>query len=375
MKDHFIHSYFICLTLVILVTTCDAQVKKEVPKGSDVTQIPFSGTQQKLTKTQGTDQFRNVHCALQDRSGNLWFGTTGEGVFRYGTSRDNNSGQRKLFTQFTKKDGLSDNTVWSVLEDTSGNIWFGTNNGISRYDGKTIAEVSISLNNRDNLFPDISLTNAVWSIIQDKNGIIWLGTDNGVYCYDGKTFSKFLNNPGILNKSKVTLKSVQCMFQDKKGNWWFGSGPMAFEGIVFYDGKSLINFKPGNEGWIRKITEDKNGTLLFATRHNGLITFDGKRFSDFPEPPELRKDLLNTILVDSKGNIWYGSDYTNNSDPSKGGLWKFDGKSFVEFTKKDGLTNTSVYSITEDRDGNIWIGTRNVGLYRYDGKTFTKFSE
>jgi len=51
-------------------------------------------------------------------------------------------------------------------------------------------------------------------------------------------------------------------FEDKNGNLWFGSGPMAFEGICFYDGKSLINFKPKKEKWIRKIIEDKNRKLL-----------------------------------------------------------------------------------------------------------------
>lgn len=57
---------------------------------------------------------------------------------------------------------------------------------------------------------------------------------------------------------------------------------MAFEGIGFYDGKSLINFKPQDEGWIRTIIEDKNGTLLFATRHIGTITYDGKTSLIFP---------------------------------------------------------------------------------------------
>jgi ligand-binding sensor domain-containing protein len=96
----------------------------------------------------------------------------------------------------------------------------------------------------------------------------------------------------------------------------------------------------------------------------------------------IKKDFLKnslkrvtTTLVDSKGNIWYGSDYTNDNDVTTGGFWKFDGKSFVEFTKQDGLSNTSIYSLTEDKTGNIWIGTRNCGLYRYNGQTFETFSE
>lgn len=106
-----------------------------------------------------------------------------------------------------------------------------------------------------------------------------------------------------------------------------------------------------------------------------MITYDGKNFTNFSAPQTISKDLITTVLADSKGNIWYGSDYTNGIDVSTGGLWKFDGKSFVEFTKKEGIGNTSIYSLTEDKAGNIWIGTRNCGLYRYNGQTFTTFSE
>lgn len=165
------------------------------------------------------------------------------------------------------------------------------------------------------------------------------------------------------------------MLQDTNGNFWFGSGPMAFEGIAFYDGQSIINYKPQDEGWIRKIIEDKKGTIIFATRHFGMMTFVGKAFTNFLQPQNIKQDLINTVLVDSKGNIWYGSDYTNDNDITTGGLWKFDGHSFIEFGKKEGLGNTSIFSLTEDKAGNIWIGTRNCGLYRYNGQTFETFSE
>lgn len=351
---------FSLLLVCIFFTSCNGQARNE----SIVKEQSFTRKSAKLTKTQGTNEYQNVHCMIQDKKGNIWFETTGEGIYRY---------NGKEFTQFTEKDGLSSNKVWSVLEDKTGNIWFGTDKGLSRFDGEKISE--ILLNQSASTNPETAGINAVWCMMQDKTGVIWFGTENGLYCYDGKTFSFFLDNPNLINESGVTLKSVQCIFEDKNGKMWFGSGPMALEGIIFYNGKSLINFKPQNEGWIRKITEDKNGTLLFVTRHNGVITYDGKNFTNFSEPQNIRKDLINTFLVDSKGNIWYGSDYTNDNDVTTGGFWKFDGKSFVEFTKKEGLGNTSIYSLTEDKAGNIWIGTRNCGLYRYNGQTFETFSE
>ena len=88
-----------------------------------VEHLSFTSKNAKLTKTQGTTEHQNVHCSLQDNDDNLWFGTTGEGVYKY---------DGKEFTQFTEKDGLSNNFIWSILEDESGNIWFGTDDGVSR---------------------------------------------------------------------------------------------------------------------------------------------------------------------------------------------------------------------------------------------------
>lgn len=356
------------LLVSVFVTSCNGQTKTNQLNKTIAEQQSFTGKNTKLTKTQGTNEYQNVHCIIQDKNGNIWLGTTGEGVYRY---------DGKEFTQFTEKDGLSNNKVWSVLEDTLGNIWFGTNDGVSQFNGKVISKVPFAMpasGGFGGATPQ-SGKNAVWSMMQDKRGVIWFGTDKGLYCYNGKIFSGFLDNPYVINSNGLTLKSIQCMFEDKKGNLWFGSGPEAYEGIYLFDGKSITNFKPQAEGWIRKITTDKNGTLLFSTRHIGLIAYNGKTFSDFSQPENLKKELLNYTMADSKGNIWYGSDYTNNNDVTAGGFWKFDGKSFVEFTKKDGLKNTSIYSFLEDKAGNTWIGTRNCGLYRYNGQTFETFSE
>ncbi len=334
--------------------------------------------QSKLIKNHFTNQFQaaadNVHCGLQDKSGNLWFGTTGDGVYRY-------DGQS--FTNFTTKDGLSSNTVWSILEDKAGDIWIGTNAGLCRYSysEKAITPVPFSITESNGFLLTNTVNNnsknEVFSIMQDKNGTLWLGTSDGVYCrkLGGKSFTRFLDNFSIINANNLSLKSVQCMLEDKNGNIWFGSGPMAFEGICLYNGRILTNFKPKNESWIRTILESKNGTILFATRHIGVYMYDGKTFLPFSKPPEIANDLFNTILEDKASNIWYASDYAKDPNDEKGGVWKFDGKTFERFTKKEGLTNTSAFFILEDKSGHIWIGTRSTGLYRYDGKTIRSFSE
>ena len=371
LKSSFRKRYSFMFVMAFL-TSCNGQVKTDLPQDSVSGSKTFLQRQPKMIKTQGSSEYQNVHCGLQDKNGNLWFGTTGEGVYHY---------DGKLFTQFTVKDGLSNNNVWSILEDRTGNIWFGTTDGLCRYNGKNIIRIPISGNfahtiSSNNYYNELSTENTVWSIMQDKSGKIWFGTGDGIYCYDGKIFTRFLDNENIINKDSLRLKMVDCMLEDKHGNLWFGSGcPPGMEGICRYDGKNLDSFKPKNERWIRNMIEDKNGNILFATRNKGVCSYDGKSFSFISTSPGMVLGSMMSCLEDKAGNTWLASDYGKELNDTVGGVWRYDGKNFTKFSTKDGLTNNSVFLIMEDRSGNIWMGTRNIGLYRYDGKTIASFSE
>lgn len=358
---------FSLLAIVFFATSCNGQVKTSSPT-SNVSELKIMSVgQPKLVKTQGSTEGDNVWCSLQDKAGNIWFGTTGEGVYRY----NGNS-----FIQFTKKDGLNSNAIYSILEDTSGNIWIGTLDGICRYDGKNIVPISIPFSIRpvvsNNYYTNQSTKNTVWSMLQDKNGKIWFGTGDGVYCYNGKVFTRFLQNDGVINKENLHLKMVDCMLEDGKGNIWFASGcPPGMEGVCRYDGKSISSFKPTGDGWIRSIRQDKKGNLWFGGRNNGNFIYNGTTFEKFTE----KIGIGNLVLVDKAGNIWFGGEEKLSTVESEGGIWSYDGKTFTNFKQKDGMNKYFVWSMLEDKNGNIWIGTRNTGLYKFDGKTFTNFSE
>jgi ligand-binding sensor domain-containing protein len=371
MKKHFVQIQILTLfTIFIFISACNGQTK--TAKDTIAKQIT------KLVKTQGSNPADNVHCGLQDKAGNMWFGTTGEGVYKY---------DGKTFTQFTIKEGLNSNTVWSILEDKEGNIWIGTKAGPCRYDGKTISIIPIIDANFNNfLFNNTSENNSninkdVWSMMQDRTGKIWFGTSEGVYCYDRKLFTHFLQNDAIINKQNLHLKMVDCIIEDKNGMIWFASGmPPGMEGVCKYDGKTIESFKPNGDGWIRYIVDDKKDKLWFGGRSRGNFYYDarlngevgqGKTFTNFTE----KVGIGNSILSDKAGNIWFTGEEANNSYDSKDGIWRYDGKTFTNFSIKDGMGKYFVYCMIEDRNGNIWIGTRNTGLYRYNGKTFTNFSE
>jgi ligand-binding sensor domain-containing protein len=328
---------------------------------------------QKLTKTQGSTQYDTMRCGLQDKAGNLWFGTTGEGVYRY---------DKKGFTQFTARDGLSSNTVWSIMEDKKGRIWFGTDSGLSRWDGTSIRHVPIStaseLSKMSLPIPNAppSEKPAVWSMMEDKKGTIWVGTSVGMFCCKDEAFTTFLENAKVRNADGLQLKMVESILEDRQGNVWFASGmPPGMEGLCRFDGISLTRFNPGGEKWIRTVIEDRDGILWLGTRNKGAWRYDGKTFSSYTEQP----GLGTPRLVDRSGNIWFGGEGRANGLENETGIWRYDGKTFRNFSTREGMGNLDVWNevwcIVADRDGNIWVGTRNTGLYRYDGKSFVSFSD
>ncbi|MFN0116859.1 MAG: two-component regulator propeller domain-containing protein [Elusimicrobiota bacterium] len=373
MRKHFLQTpTFTLFTIMFFFTSCKGQLKtptqtenQNEPKASLIGQ-PI------LIKPIGANESSSVLCAIQDKNGNIWFGT-GAGVYKY---------DGKLFTQFTVQDGLSSNCVWSILEDKNGNIWFGTSEGICRFDGGKIISIPINSIIRpvitdNSYYSESSTKSTVWSMLQDKSGKIWFGTGDGVYSYEGGNFARLLSNDGVINKDGLTLKLVSDILEDKNGNIWFASGmPPGYEGFCRYDGKMIESFKPKNEGWIRNVVESKNGNLLLATRHFGVWSYDGKSFTDYIQPKELIKGSLNDILEDHSGNLWVASDYGIDMGDTLGGLWhsniSANNPTEVTFTK---ISNKEVFFIFEDKDNYIWFGTRGMGLYRYDGEEITCFSE
>ncbi len=351
---------FTILTILVFFTSCHGQVNTNSTDSLNELKTTPIG-QLKLIKAQDSHENDNVRCGLQDKAGNLWFCTTGDGVYRY---------DGKLFFNYTVKDGLSSNTVWSILEDSKGNIWIGTDYGICRFDGKTF--IKMPLENKNNISPsDSNDKNDVWCMIQDKKGVIWFGTTEGVYCYDGKTFSRFLDNNNIINNQNLQLKYIQCILEDSSGTIWMGSGPIAMEGVIRFDGKSITSAKPNGDGWIRHMLNYKNESIWFGGRGHGNFIYDGKLFKNFTE----KVGIGNPVLVDTAGNIWFCGEEKLSTVENEGGIWCYDGKSFKNYNTNDGISKYSAWSMLQDRNGNIWIGTRNTGLYRYDGKTFTSFSE
>ena len=260
---------------------------------------------------------------FEDSKGNLWFGTINNGAAKY---------DGKALTYFTTEDGLIGNTVTSFAENTEGNMWFGTHSGLSNYNGTTFTNFT----DKNGL-----VNNMVSELLIDKKGILWVGTWGGVSRFDGTNFSTF-----TIPKPDVELLPYQ----------------------------STMN-------WVTEIIEDKQGNIWISRDGYGVSKYNGQSFTQYTKKEGLISNNIQEILEDRKGNIWFGSRVVERDNPDstrrtgEGGLSRFDGKTFTHFPEIKGLSKNEIYSLYEDRKGNIWIGANGVGVYRYDGKDFTLFSE
>ena len=294
-----------------------------------------------------------VVSIIEDRNGNFWFGTYGGGVSKY-------DGQS--FTNYTQKEGLSDNTVWSIIEDRNGDLWFGTNSGgVSKYDGQSFTNYT----EKEGLS-----NNRVWSIIEAHNGNLWFGTDGGgVSKYDGQSFTNYTEKEGLSNNY------VWSILEDSEGDFWFGTDGGGVSKLVLNEVEGSNSYKFINytkkEGlsnnYVVSIIEDSDGDLWFGTDGGGVSKYDGQSFTNYTEKEGLSNNTVWSIIEGSGGNLWFGT--------YGGGVSKYDGQSFINYTKKDGLSNNYVVSIIEDHYGNLWFGTNGEGVCKYDGQFFTNYTE
>ncbi len=351
MKNYFLQTQvFAFLTILIIATSCNGQITKESAKEKA---IESKDTIKSEIKDSITSHAPNaiVRTIIQDRKGNIWMASW-QGIFRY---------DGKSFFNMTS--GVSSARFFSLLEDRNGNFWFGSiGSGVYYYDG---------YNFRNFTTKDGLLNNEVGSIYEDKAGNIWFGVSGGASRYDGKSFQNYIINGESMNEDKTgkTLSDrqpygVNAMIEDKTGKFWLGTTGNTF----VYDGKTFTTLtnkdgKAFKNVW--DITEDRKGNIWFGD--DGLWRYDGSTFTKLSEKGAL------SILEDKKGNIWTTSVVGRNCE-----FLRYDGKSLSNQKPtvtivSDGEIN-AFFGILEAFDGSIWVGSGS-GVYRYDGKTFTNYTE
>lgn len=307
-----------------------------------------------------TELSKAIFYVLQDKNSHYWFGSDGQGVYRY---------DGKTITRFTTRDGLCSDQIRGVQEDKAGNIYFTTYKGISKFDGQSFTTLSVS---KDSATTD-------WKKQKDDLWFVGAQDDGVVYRYDGKALHrlKFPNTKlGDEHFEKMPRSNfpnaiyspydVYYILKDRKGDLWFSTSSV---GVCRYDGNAFdwLTDKGLTGAPVRCILEDKKGNFWITSSGPGRP--DGSRA--IPGIGKLQKGTEGTLLEcmsiaeDNDGKIWTAS--------FGGVATKYDGKEQVQYPIKDGERTITLFSITKDKQGVLWLGTHNGGAYRFNGKTFEKF--
>ena len=218
------------------------------------------------------------------------------------------SAKASIYRNYYVEDGLSHNSVWAVMQDRQGYMWFGTNDGLNRFDG---VNFRVFRYHQDN--PASIGHNFIHCLKETANGKFLVGTKEGLYMYnrDNETFEHVVLNTTIREKDK---NSIHCIVEDLQGDVWIG---------CFGDGV----YRLGKDLKVRKhYTTDALPSLF-----------------------------INTLCCDLSNNVWIGTD--------DNGLYELNIRSGK--VSKSSVPVKTVSSLFCDKNNNLWIGSYAQGLYKY----------
>ncbi|MEW6732588.1 MAG: two-component regulator propeller domain-containing protein [Acidobacteriota bacterium] len=311
-----------------------------------------------------------IHCILKDRQGFIWFGSQ-NGLNRY-------DGYSFTIFRHNIKDpaSLSNNFVVSLYQDRDGMIWIGTlYGGLNKYDPGS-QRFTIYRHNPEK--PDSLSSDGVRAIYQDNTGTLWVGTMDGLNIFDPNTqrFTVYRHNPNDPNS--ISSNEIRTIYQDRAGTLWIGTtqglnkyNPSTDNFIAYHN--NLNGSYSFSSDRIFSIYQDSSGTLWIGTQNNGLNRYDAQTESftsyrnDPKNPDSLSNNWVNSIYQDTFGTLWIGTmDGLNRYDPKT--------QRFTVYRHNpndpNSLSSNIIFSIVEDKSGILWVGTATGGVSKYDHKRY-----
>ncbi|MBN1658028.1 MAG: hypothetical protein JXA93_06475 [Anaerolineae bacterium] len=325
------------------------------------------------------------------------------------------------FDRISMADGLSDDVVYAILQDQQGFIWFGTGNGLNRYDGYQFTVYQHEPGDPASLSHD-----TIYAIHQAQNGDLWVGTQSGLERFDpatkefthylpgwpvlaldedeagalwvGTTMNLihldpaepqplfFLGGSGADDPRHPSGTIVRAIVQDRAGDVWLGMGQGAYAASAGLDrfvpaSRTFVHYHhdPGDgasltPGDVWAICEGGEGGLWVGTdgganrldRSSGTFT----RYRHDPaDPASLGNDQVRAVLEDSQGRVWIGT--ADGLDRLDKGEHRF---LHYHHDRNDvhSLSDDTILALYEDRSSVVWVGTR-AGISRYD-ETASQFA-
>lgn len=317
----------------------------------------------------------NVFCLMATHDGSLWIGTEGGGLVRY---------QHGIFHRFSAEEGVTDNAVRAVYEDSAGGLWIGTDDGLFKSAGKHFVRVD----GTDSI-PQLS----VHAIVGDGQGGIWAGGTALLHVSRSGVHEYPLGN-------RMGSLRVKSIVETRDGSIWVGAVSGLYQ-MKPGGGFMHINQVPGT---VRVLRETSDGVLWAGTIGNGLYARNKDGFQRMDLVTGLPGHTVLNLFEDTEKNIWIGaqagllrltrsavkvyqlpdasdSDFGNVYIDRDGTVWLCSNRLYRMQSGAlrpyvfAGMGDVKVRLMMRDRSGALWVGTDGNGFYRYAGGHWTNFNQ
>ena len=298
-----------------------------------------------------------------------------------------------IHSSWNTDDGLPQNSVSALTQSQNGYIWFGTEEGLVRFDGVTFATF-------DKQTDPAFRVNDIVTMIETRDGSIWSGTrGGGIVVFDGIQFSSINDSTGLgsnfittlsedqeghvwigtyggglakYNRGVITNYDAEAGFtaefvsevvQDQAKNLWIGTE----QGLFRFHNNTFSPFEEwGLEtAFITTLFQDASQQLWIATRESGLYVLSADSLRKY-DHPELENGYITAIVQDHEGSLWLGM--------TGGVLIRLSGAHSERVESNSSLTESDILSLVEDQEGSLWIGTQGGGVHQIRNDIFTPFS-
>lgn len=273
------------------------------------------------------------------------------------------------FITLTTKNGLSANTINTIIQDKTGLIWFGTNDGLNKFDGTNFTVYTYNSNDNSSI-----PSNDITSLLEDRTGRLWIGTSGGGLAYYDAKRNVFKSFEGDGIPGRKSEFNVLTLYEDQAGNIWVGTfggyriinrktlkvTNIGIDGLVGF-GSSVLSFAQGDQG---KIWIGTNVGLLRVDQKSG---FTEKFVHNASNPNSLSDNCIRTIVKDKYSRIYFGTNKGLN-------LLLDNGKQFKQFLKLDEKPTSDdiIYTARLANNGALWLGTEDgISVFDIDKETFT----
>lgn len=320
-----------------------------------------------ISYKQGLSQ-ANVMSIVQDAQGFMWFGTQ-DGLNRF------DGYEFKVYRpDIANHHSISSNTIWALMLDSRKNLWVGTYHGLNRYDHQLDQFISYQ---HDPNNPQSISHNDVRSLIEDTDGSIWVATSNGLNRLDVKqgVFKRFLHDEH--NNNSLGNNNINILLGGQEGSLWIGTN----HGVDRYEPKSGKFIHIGDPqstlagAAVLALTEDQQGRLWIGTNGDGLFVYDKNSGTtlqyvyDADNKNSIASNKIKVLYQDSKARLWIGTADNGLN------LLKSDEGEFIRYESDSNnphkLSDNAIFSLYENSIGNLWIGTYSRGVYKLDSSHFT----